>query len=766
VRLLLFLTTCVVAASSCEGLIGDAAPPAAVGCDVSAFPNARLEQALGEFTQGTWPAFTQGDGQCASCHGVGSGRRFVMAASADETFHQARALGLFNDDPGSLLARVTAADPRTRMPQGTRALPTAVIESLAKTACIVRAYEAQGGVAADEQFPPELLATYTGPANTDYDNAFLNFVQLRAKVKSVFHDDWVRGGVDQFDKNVGLLGGVDFRTHYVEARVATPDFLLGLDVLAPDVCTAAVTNGTGPFAGLDVVGALVDTPAQVTTPFEVEALNVTPPTGAGNASTNPAGYFCYTNCSFTTPITLPAPGTYQVTVRAKAQNDGAGNGPKVGVQLGAINAATPLQFSNTTAYEEKTLTITVTTAGPTTISVAYINDYSDPPVVAGGDRNVYLDSFKVVGPLGAGTGTQREVATKTALGTLVERTLFRPATPGELTNLYALVKDLAPLGPQAQAWSGACEALLRHPDFLFTLPPSIDTATTGRARLLLVALAQQLLGRPPTSAEFDKLGTGGLDALVDDYLASPDFRAYYFNRMQLRIESQGTPESDEAARLWTYVVFNGRSFEEVLAGDYSVDETFTKQPRSPEHGKTGVLTMKGYLNNKPGLPHYNYPARVLSGFMGSIFEVPPEVFDQRGTATAASTVDPSSICFNCHQLLTPLAHQRLRWADDGTYRTTDAQGAAIDDTDRGLVPTYPYKGQGLEAFATKAVRKEPYVRRMINTQFRLLMGRELRSRDDERDLYKQLWDTTFANGGDLRATLRAIAHSPTFQRTR
>jgi len=193
-----------------------------------------------------------------------------------------------------------------------------------------------------------------------------------------------------------------------------------------------------------------------------------------------------------------------------------------------------------------------------------------------------------------------------------------------------------------------------------------------------------------------------------------------------------------------------------------VDTNFGQQTRPAEHGKTGVLTTKGYLSSKPGLPHYNYPARVLSGFMGSIFEVPPEVFDQRGTSTAASTVDPSSICYSCHQLLTPLAHQRLSWADDGTFRTT-LNGAPVDDSDRGLVANYPYKGPGLASFATKAVKKEPFIRRMINTQVRLLIGRELRATTDERVLYKQLWDTAFANNGDLRPVLKSVANSPTFR---
>jgi hypothetical protein len=415
---------------------------------------------------------------------------------------------------------------------------------------------------------------------------------------------------------------------------------------------------------------------------------------------------------------------------------------------------------STTTYEEKSVDIVVTTPGDSTVSINFFNDGNS----ALGDRNVYMDYIKITGPLGTGTGTTRADAAKAKIDTLYNRILYRPATTAEKDSTFTLLGDLANLGALDSAWSGVCEALVRHPDFLFTMPPAVEVATvaTDKDKLRFVALTQRALGRPPTSAEFTQLGTDGYAAMVDRVFASTDFRDYYFNRIQLRIESQGTPESDEPARLWTYVTTTGRNYEEVLTADYTVDTNFMQQPRPAEHGRTGVLTAKGYLSSKPGLPHYNYPARVLSGFMGSIFEVPPEVFAQRGTATAASTVDPQSICFNCHQLLTPLAHQRLKWSDDGTFRDT-MNGMPIDDSDRGLVATYPYKGPGLQAFATKAVKKEPFIRRMINTQVRLLIGREMRSATDERVLYKQLWDATTANNGDMRPVLKAVANSPTFK---
>lgn len=768
-----WLLATAVLASACEGVIG-ALPsdlpsdgtgggggseyqPPVLTCTPADYPNVRLEEAIAVFANDVYPAMAAGESQCASCHGASSGRRFTMTADATETFHLARGGGFFKDEPGALLSRVTNPDPRVRMPVGFPAWSDATVQALNRAVCMVRAYELNGGVAADEQFPPELLMPYGGPAITSYDNPFLNFVQLKAKVRAVFGDDWVRGGVDQFERNIGLFGGVNFTTHTVEARAATPDFLLGLDALAPDVCGVAVDAGTGPFAGLTVNAPVVDQPAQATTTVEIETLTPNPATGAGQASTNPAGYFCYTNCTFAVPYTIPSAGTYRVTVRGKPTLDGDGVGPELRVQIGTVVGATTLGYTNVAAYEDKSVDIVVTDVGSTAVSINFFND----AVVNGGDRNVYLDKVTIVGPLGAGTGTQRADAAKTNISSLYARLLYRPASAAEQASAYGLLTDLVGLGTLGSAWSGVCEALVRHPDFLFTMPPSVEQATE-KDKLRLVALTQRVMGRPPTSAEFTKLGTAGFAALIDDVFASVDFRAYYFNRIQLRIESQGNSESDEPARLWTYVTTTGRSYEEVLTAEYTVDAQFQQQPRPAQHGKSGVLTTKGYLSNKPGLPHYNFPARVLSGFMGSVFEVPPEVFDQRATATASSTVDPTSLCFSCHQLLTPLAHQRLKWADDGTFRET-LDGGAIDDSDRDLVATYPYKGAGLEAFALKAVKKEAFIRRMINTQVRLLIGRELRASTDERVLYKHLWDTTFANNGDMRSVLKAVAASQTFQ---
>lgn len=741
-------------------------------CDLDSVPaSVTLQTVAADFAREVHPALVRQTSGCISCHATTSGRLFKVSQDGVETFYAARAAGFMTNQPGSLLSRLVTTDESARMPRGEPSWNAREVATVASLTCQLAAVERrQPAARPDEEFPLALLQPYGGPAVATYDNPFLGYDQLRGKVKAVFNDTWVRGGVDRFAQNVGLFGGVDYKDHFVEARVATADFFLGLDDLSRDVCLTAATNGTGPFAGLDLTLPLVDIPAPTSRQYEMEAAGTGSPPPAGTqilASTGirtSTGWNLYTNGSLTTvqPYAFPASATYRFTV--KAQGDLCGPAlPRMQLRVDGV-VAREWDVSNGTTYADFVHTQAVT-AGDHVLSVHFTNDYGESGVC---DRNLHVDALQVYGPTEASTGTQRVSAARAKVDTLYRRMLYRAATAQEQANGYALVKDLNDIEPHLpKAWSGLCEGLMRAPDFLFTRPPSYEALTgKDRDRLLLVKLAQDLLGRPPTAAEFTALESGQKTwaGMVDQYLESPDFRAYYYQRMRVRTESEGTPDTDEPARLWTHLVAQGKPFQELLTGDYSVDASFQAVARPAPHGKTGVLTMKGFIRNKPGLPHYNYAARVMTDFMGALYEVPSEVFDMRGAATAASTVDPTSLCFACHQTLTPLAHQRLKWDDEGNYRTTDAEGKPLDDSDRGLVGTYAYKGTGMEAFATQAVKKESFVRRTLNAQYALFFGREMRHAQDERVIYKRLWDVAQESQGNLKAVLKSIATSPEYLR--
>ena len=316
------------------------------------------------------------------------------------------------------------------------------------------------------------------------------------------------------------------------------------------------------------------------------------------------------------------------------------------------------------------------------------------------------------------------------------------------------------------AWSSLCAGLIRHPDFLFTRPPTFFS-TVGlkqRQKMQLVKISLDLVGRPPSSAELKMLDEGQpLGKLIDDYLDSGEFREFYFHRIRLMLESHGTEMQDEPARVWSYVAFNDRPFQEILTGEYTVNKEFKRQARPTYHGKTGLLTTTGFIQGKPGLPHYNYAAQVSMLFLGYVYDVPDDIVEQREGVTALGTTDPNSACYSCHKVLTPLAFQRMNWTDEGLFRTRDENDLLIDATDRGCVAEYAFPGKGMEAFATQAVRKERFIRTMINTHINFYFGRPLRHREDERVFYKQLWDHVHSNGFKIRELIRAIMNSPEYQ---
>ncbi|MCS7224560.1 MAG: hypothetical protein NZ959_08395 [Armatimonadetes bacterium] len=321
---------------------------------------------------------------------------------------------------------------------------------------------------------------------------------------------------------------------------------------------------------------------------------------------------------------------------------------------------------------------------------------------------------------------------------------------------------VAPLpNPVQAAWESLCRILTMHPDFIFTRPPSVTTVTDpeDRRRLQLVKIAQDLTGRPPIEKEWEALEKGAtLRQMVDYYLNTEDFRRFYFHRIRLFLESHGTEEDDEPVRLWCYIAFRDRPFTEILTADYTVDSKMRPVKRPAYYGRTGLLTMKGFIKGKPGLPHFNYAAVVLEKFLGYVFEVPAEIVNIRQTVTAAATTEPGSACYSCHKLLTPLAYQRLRWTDQGEYRSDPN----IDDSDRGVVPSYPFKGAGMEAFATQAVKKERFLRTIIDTHFLFFTGRNLRWHSDERGLYRRLYDAVHRNGLTIKSLIRAIVLSPEY----
>ncbi len=322
-----------------------------------------------------------------------------------------------------------------------------------------------------------------------------------------------------------------------------------------------------------------------------------------------------------------------------------------------------------------------------------------------------------------------------------------------------------PMQPGQAAWQGLCQALIRHPDFLFTRPLSLqyEKNPVVRRQLQLVKIAQDLVGRPPTLSEIAEVDHNvSLATMVNKYLKSQAFADFYFRRIRLYLESHGSTTDDEPVRLWTWIALNHKPFSQILTANYTITPDGQKVLRPAYAGHSGVLTMKGFIEGKPSLPHFNYSAQVCEKFLGYVFIVPESIIKMREGITATSTTTPGTVCFTCHQLLTPLAFQRSRYTDDGVYHLRDASGHIIDDTDHDLVPSYPYRGEGMQAFAETASRTEMFIRTMLQTHFVFFFGREMRYNRDERSLYRKLWLTEKKNHEDIEGLIKAIILSPEY----
>ena len=64
--------------------------------------------------------------------------------------------------------------------------------------------------------------------------------------------------------------------------------------------------------------------------------------------------------------------------------------------------------------------------------------------------------------------------------------------------------------------------------------------------------------------------------------------------------------------------------------------------------------------------------------------------------------------------------------------------------------------------ALQAVKKERFIRTIINTHFTFYFGRELRHQEDERILYKRLWDSVQTNNFAIRSLINTILTSPEY----
>ncbi len=973
------------------------------------------QQLSAEFQRDIFPLLQRGSegASCVACHDAATNSDLEFVGEADDDFQMLLAGGYFSSErPDALLGRITSSNPKRRMPKGKDAVSWSDLEVNQLRAFIAKVEQRLSPEGSDEEFPPALLRPYQGESRDVADTQFLTYTQLRGKVRTLFDDDWIRGGVDRFRENISLFGGADFEDRFNESAQATSGYMSALRLMARDVAERAFVARKGPFADASFFDLASVDRSQALRSLYRYVLQRDPSVGevaaadelyrsmraqASQLETRPYELRFQLSVSdhatglaadreLVIPVSNQARSLYQERLDLR---DGVGKQGKVahllpqpfqlkvndsrqalvlsvlstlrrvvitGVLLEHVDAKTvewigvdddrvrldgswklsegrevrvaeldpngdlssqitfPLSpdidgsyrltvFTRSRNQSRSELLAEVWHSGES----SHLVSASSGPEWEQGQVRFHFDGtidtvshidfqpqFRfapkdfveinnggttgkvAVGPVGfLGTeGLEFEIDTKDAegfsewspfksisfnaynnRGTRVEDRnerkgeLFLRYVPSSSTSklwssedfyrlrvFYPGKRDHEPRTPvyvQATAsspiirlglpkqavrgsrvrldasesfttqgselafqwkqlgglpvgelpdsatveftvpsanleyhyWVALTQALMRHPDFLFTRSSALDWVTSPeeRWRLNVSRVSLDLIGRVPNPEEWLEFDSHrNWEEVVDTLLSSDDFKAFYQHRIRLYLESQGTEEQDEPVRLWCYVAFNDRPFQEILTADYTVDSTMKPSSRPQYHGRTGLLSAPGFIAGKPGLPHYNYAAQVSMLFLGYRYEVPADIVEQREGVTPLGTTDPNSACYSCHKILTPLAFQRNFWTDDGRYRLHDEYGLPIEASDHGLVSEYPFKGEGLEAFALQAVKKERFIRTMIDTHFDFLFGRSLRYRTDERELYKRLWDAVHEDGFKIKGLLRALATSPEY----
>ncbi len=204
-------------------------------------------------------------------------------------------------------------------------------------------------------------------------------------------------------------------------------------------------------------------------------------------------YNLWSNGTIGDQVKLPRAGTYEVRVRAFAQQ--AGPDPaRMAIELGGRSVFEHEVKAVRRAPEVYTTKVAIESS-EVRLAVAFTNDYYEPDAPKGtpNDRNLLVDWIEVRGPLDARAPTlaERWIATldpkkgapevraRPILKAVASRAWRRPATDDEVGRLVRLVKESASRGESfTSSLQWALSAILVSPHFLFR--PEVSKAEKGK----------------------------------------------------------------------------------------------------------------------------------------------------------------------------------------------------------------------------------------------------------------------------------------------
>jgi hypothetical protein len=476
---------------------------------------------------------------------------------------------------------------------------------------------------------------------------------------------------------------------------------------------------------------------------------------------------------------LPADGEYRVMLVASA-NQAGDERARISVKVDD-----EVRTMEITEPDGKNQTLTFTTkkfkAGKNSLIVGFVNDYYQN----GKDRNAYLESVQIVGPMGSETAKVFDPEFARQWITRMGLKMFRrPVEAGDLEKLMGLVSLARQDGASRQeVITVVLEAMLGSSKFLFNgAPKPAGNVENGSALVDEFTLASRLSYFIWSSAPDDRLldlaGKGQLRAnlqaevkrMIGDWKGralTDNFAGQWLRLRDIELMSphqrlfpefyEGSLRNDmkrESEMFFDHILRDNRSALEILDSDY----TFMNETLAKFYGVEGVKgskfqkvslkgTPRGGLLTQAGIlaltshPTRTSPVKRGQFLLENVLGTPPPPAPQnvpafgedRGAKVEgtlrqrfeAHRANPS--CSSCHAFLDPFGFAFENYDAIGRWRDKDNK-EAVDASGKLLTGEVFNGAQELRKLLVD-LKRDDYTRNLIENLLIYSLGRGLEFSD-------------------------------------
>ena len=292
---------------------------------------------------------------------------------------------------------------------------------------------------------------------------------------------------------------------------------------------------------------------------------------------------------------------------------------------------------------------------------------------------------------------------------------------------------------------------------LFTAgPAAAQSLVSLSSQACLRKVALDLTGRAPTADELEALESGArsFDALIDGYLASPEFSQTAFEWFLVYFAPTQFTAADadvqEPARLAHHLVVEDRDFRELVTATYRIDARGSPVPGPPD--AAGVLSTRAFLSSYRGLEWRGWASMVLRRF-ADVTLAPVTVSGEVDASREGLAANP--VCAGCHQ------HPVYGLDKVGIFRDCyDREGHPIDGCTPVPTTFLGKSGATLPDLGRILAESQEWRSAMVRFFFARLFGRAMGK--NETHFFWHAEDAWIRSGYRTRALVKSLVTLPEY----